>query len=205
MKNLNLLPIVLILCLISACGGQKKEESSGSTADTTQGKVSFLKTNPAWGSSEELQKRPSPPVSVSYSQNGFNLAVHYGSPATKGREIWGELVSYDEVWRTGANEATLISFDKDVRFNNNLVPAGNYALFTIPRENEWTVILNSVADQWGAFNYNAEKNIVSFEITPRFVEEHTEQLSFSFEEIDQKQLLVLKWEKLLLEIPFQLP
>jgi hypothetical protein len=87
-----------------------------------------------------------------------NVSVTYGRPYKKGREIFGSLVPYDQVWRTGADEATQITFKKDGNFGGKPVKAGTYALFTIPGKTEWTIILNGKLGQWGAFSYDKVKD-----------------------------------------------
>lgn len=124
--------------------------------------------------------RLSPKASVSQAVGYAEVAITYSRPGVKDREIWGKLVPYNEVWRTGANEATTIEFSKDVKIEGNNVPAGKYALFTIPGKNEWTVILNTVWDQWGAFNYDMEKDLLRFKVKP-MKSDFTERLLFTFE------------------------
>lgn len=87
------------------------------------------------------------------------ISVDYGRPAVKGRKIFGELVPYNKVWRAGANEATKITFGQNVNFGGKMVMAGNYSLFVVPQEKEWKVILNSNANQWGAYTYDEKLNI----------------------------------------------
>lgn len=98
-------------------------------------------------------KRASPHDTVTAG----NVSVTYGRPYKKGREIFGGLVPYDQVWRTGADEATQITFKKDANFGGKPIKAGTYTLFTIPGKTEWTVILNSKLGQWGAFSYDKVK------------------------------------------------
>ena len=90
------------------------------------------------------------------AQHG-NVSVDYGQPSKRGRVVFGGLEPYDQVWRTGANEATTITFKKDGTFGGKAVKAGKYTLFTIPREKEWEFILNSKTDQWGAYEYEKIK------------------------------------------------
>ena len=89
--------------------------------------------------------RPSPAAKVSQVIGLTEISVDYSSPTVKSRKIWGGLVPFDQMWRTGANQATKISFGKDVTFAGKPVPAGTYALFTIPSKKEWTVVLNKKA------------------------------------------------------------
>jgi hypothetical protein len=110
--------------------------------------------------------------------------------------IWGGLVPYDRVWRTGANQATAITFSEDVSVEGNKVPAGTYALFSIPGQQEWTIILNARADQWGAFSYNQSEDVLRIKAKPRPCELH-EHLTFTFPAVtvDTAQVAV-SWEKL---------
>lgn len=91
--------------------------------------------------------------------DGVAVVVEYGRPSANDREIWGGLIPFDKVWRTGANEATTISFDKNVVVGDAAIAAGTYGLFTLPSEDGCTVIFNSVAEQWGAFDYDESKDV----------------------------------------------
>src|SRR5688572_20929448 len=93
-------------------------------------------------------KMASPRDSVKTHVGEANIIVNYGSPSVKGRTIWGKLVPYDRVWRTGANEATTFTTDKALTVEGKELPAGKYSLFTIPGEKEWTIIFNKNAKQW---------------------------------------------------------
>ena len=83
-----------------------------------------------------------------------DVTITYSRPGVKGRVIWGELVPYDKVWRTGANKATTISLSDDVTINGQSIAAGTYSLHTIPGKDQWTVIFNKVANQWGSYSYD---------------------------------------------------
>ncbi len=123
--------------------------------------------------------------------DGVEVVVEFGRPNVKGRKIWGGLEPYGKVWRTGADEATTISFSAAVAIGGEIVPAGTYALFTIPEEDEWTFILNKTAQQWGAFNYDQGQDAARVTAKPRAVE-HVESLDFVIE----GSSVVLRWEKL---------
>jgi hypothetical protein len=86
-----------------------------------------------------------------------NVSISYGQPSKKGRDIFGGLVPYGQVWRTGANEATEITFSKVTKVAGHTVKPGTYSLFTIPEKSEWTIILNSKLKQWGSFKYEEIK------------------------------------------------
>ncbi|MDD3721662.1 MAG: DUF2911 domain-containing protein [Lutibacter sp.] len=129
-----------------------------------------------------------------------NVAIDYGSPSVKGRTIWGELVPYGEVWRAGANENTTFSFDKDVKIGDEDVKAGKYGFFIIPNEDkEWTVILSSKNDAWGAFSYNQEEDILRMNLTPDYTNDNQEALDYA---IGDKEIII-KWEKVKIVIPVQ--
>lgn len=128
---------------------------------------------------------------------GVTVVVEYGRPSVAGRAIWGSLVPYGQVWRTGADEATTITFDKDVAIEGKPLAKGTYALFTIPTESTWTVIFNKTAKQWGAFKYDAAQDALRVTVTPR-AGEPVEALDFVIEG-DQ---LVLRWEKL--QVPIRI-
>jgi hypothetical protein len=141
--------------------------------------------------------RPSPSAKVSQVIGLTEVTVDYSSPAVKGRPIWGALVPYDQMWRTGANQATKITFSRDVLFGDKPVAAGTYSLFTIPSKGAWTVILNKNADQSGtARDYKAELDLVRFQVHPKPAP-HRERLAFLFSDFtDDKGTLDLEWDKL---------
>ncbi|HTL67656.1 MAG TPA: DUF2911 domain-containing protein [Lacunisphaera sp.] len=95
-----------------------------------------------------------------------DIEINYSRPGKKGREIFGNLVPYDKVWRTGANTATEISFSTPVKLNGTAVPAGTYELFTIPGKTEWTVIIHKHMSQWGAYSYDEKNDVARFKATP---------------------------------------
>ena len=97
---------------------------------------------------------------------GAKVVLEYGRPNVAGRKIFGELVPYGEIWRAGADEATTISFDKNVTIEGKALAAGRYALFLIPTEGDWTVVFNKVADQWGAFKHDAASDVLRVTVKP---------------------------------------
>lgn len=125
------------------------------------------------------------------SVGGVSLTLEYGRPEVREREIWGALVPWGEVWRTGANEATTIELGGDVLVEGQPLPAGRYGLFTIPGEEEWVVVFNRVADQWGAYDYDAGEDALRVTVRPRAAE-HVEALDFEVGD----EGIVLRWEEL---------
>ncbi len=144
--------------------------------------------------------RVSPLSTVSQVVGVSEIEVAYSRPAVRERTIWGELVPWGEVWRTGANEATTIRFSDDVRIDGRELAAGTYGLFTIPAEDEWTVIFNREADQWGAFQYDPAKDALRIRVRPRPAE-HQERFQISFPEVGADTAVVeLRWAEV--SVPF---
>ncbi|PAW93264.1 hypothetical protein CKK33_07030 [Mucilaginibacter sp. MD40] len=108
----------------------------------------------------------SPRDSVSAKVNGATITINYGSPSVKGRSIYGALVPYGQVWRAGANEATVFTTDKDIMVEGKKLPAGTYGLFTIPTATTWTIIFNKVAKQWGAYKYDEAQDALRVMVKP---------------------------------------
>lgn len=161
-----------------------------------------LVVNPAHAQQKMYQL--SPAASVSQTVGLTEIAVTYHRPGVKGREIWGSLVPYDKLWRAGANEATTVNFSDDVTIAGKQVKAGMYAFFVIPRQGEWTVILNSQAKQWGAYSYDSTKDVLRFSVKPE-TSANEERLSYSFTDLTGSSVkLVLRWEKILLPITIEL-
>ncbi len=123
--------------------------------------------------------RVSPKASVSQTIGFTDININYCRPGVKGRMIWGKLIPYNKVWRTGANEATKITFSKSILINGKKLAAGTYSFFAIPGEKEWTLIFNKVANQWGAFTYNELQDALRIKAKPVKNEFH-EWLEYSF-------------------------
>ena len=145
----------------------------------------------------------SPGAKVTQTVGLTEVSVEYSSPAVKGRKIWGGLLPYGEVWRAGANAATKVTFSKDVTIADHAVPAGSYALFIIPTDKEWTVILNKKTDQFGAFDYKKDQDLLRLAVKPQPIA-HRERLAFTVSDFtDQAGSLDLEWEKVKVSIPFR--
>jgi hypothetical protein len=125
------------------------------------------------------------------------VTITYHRPGVKGRVIWGELVPYDKVWRTGANNATTISFSSDVTINEQALKAGTYGLFTIPGKESWVVIFSKQADIWGAMGYKEEQDALRIKVKPKAVPHGTEWMMFHFSDLSEDSAVVnLGWEKI---------
>jgi hypothetical protein len=131
-----------------------------------------------------------------------DITVVYSRPGVKGRTIFGGIVPYSQVWRAGANQATKISFSTPVKLEGNEIPAGNYSLFAIPDEQEWTIIINKNTNQWGAFQYHTNDDLVRFTVTPVTLRDTSvETVAIEFNHIrDESALLELIWDKTVVPI-----
>jgi len=139
----------------------------------------------------------SPHAIVSQTVGTTTVSLEYHRPQVRGRKIWGELVPFGQVWRTGANEATTISFSDAVRVNGQPVPAGTYALFSIPGPDQWTIILNKRWRQFGTFEYQPKEDLIRFDVKAKVVKEHTEWLTYEVYPASRSSSYVdLYWEKL---------
>ena len=124
-----------------------------------------------------------------------DVVINYARPSAKGRKVFGELIAYGEVWRTGANAATTISFSTPVKFGGADVPAGKYSLHTIPGAKEWTVILNKVVDQWGSYAYDAKEDQARVTVKPSTLAEPVETLELGIGDLrEASAMFTLAWE-----------
>lgn len=125
------------------------------------------------------------------------ITLTYSRPNVKGRKIFGGMEPYGVVWRTGANEATAIKFTDDVTIEGNKVPAGEYGLFSIPDKDEWTIILNKTAHQWGAYTYKQADDLLRFKVKTINHADPLETLTMQFIGVDQTKCeLELRWENI---------
>lgn len=152
--------------------------------------------------------RPSPMRLAATTVGDTYIKVVYGSPRMRDRVIFGGLVPYNEVWRTGANEATEIYFSNDVMIAGEHVEAGIYSMFTIPGEDSWTIILNGVLGQWGAFTHDPEQDIYRIDVPAGESDTIYEAFTMSFDEVEEGQTpdettLHLNWESTHVAIPIE--
>ena len=123
------------------------------------------------------------------------VTVEYHRPDVKGRKIWGGLIPFDKVYRMGANDAATLEFSTDVSINGNTIPAGKYSLYSIPEQNEWTVILNKISKQWGAYNYDDKQDLLRFRVKT-VPTNFTESLIFWFSDLTiNSAQLNFTWEE----------
>ncbi|HYG22507.1 MAG TPA: DUF2911 domain-containing protein [Verrucomicrobiae bacterium] len=139
---------------------------------------------------------PSPASTLKQRVGLTDVEIVYSRPSVKGRKIFGGLVSHGEVWRTGANTATRITFSTPVRINGAEVPAGTYGLFTIPGENEWTVIISKGSEQWGSYRYDQKDDLVRVKAKPEKLAQSVETFTIGINDLrDDSATLAIEWEK----------
>lgn len=178
-------------------------------------------------SAQVVQPRPSQKASVTQTIGVTDVTLTYYRPGVKGRKIWGDptpeqaakakgeatldnqnerpkdavIVPYGHIWRTGANDATTFTVTDEVLVNGQKLAAGTYSLHTVPTKDEWTVVFNGTANQWGSFNYDPAKDTLRVKTKPEWVNESQEWLQFTFEDVtDNSAKVTLRWEKI--RVPF---
>ncbi|HOX83714.1 MAG TPA: DUF2911 domain-containing protein [Chryseolinea sp.] len=151
---------------------------------------------------EAVKPRPSPLAIISIKYKDAYVKITYSQPRKNGRAIFGELVPYNQVWRTGANEATEITLTKDITINGTLLKAGTYSIFTIPEKDHWTIIINAELGLWGSYNYNRQADVMRFEVPSQAVSEFIyEDFTMSFEQKNEMANLLIMWDNIKVTIP----
>ena len=153
---------------------------------------------------EAVKPRPSPMALVSSRYKDTYVKVTYSQPHKHGRTIFGGLVPYGQVWRTGANEATELTVTRDIKINGKDLRAGTYSLFTIPGKESWTVILNAELGLWGSYNYNPKLDVIRFEMPIIPVTEFVyEAFTILIDPQNARADLILAWDRTKISIPLQ--
>ncbi|HVZ96381.1 MAG TPA: DUF2911 domain-containing protein [Chitinophagaceae bacterium] len=157
--------------------------------------VSLLMTSLTWA--QDNKKPLSPPETATGTAAGAHITINYSSPGVKGRKIWGGLVPYDKVWRTGANKATTFETDKAIKVEGKELAAGTYSLYTIPGEKEWVFIFNSQTGQWGinedgSTTEDPGKDVIRVTVKPKKSDAFNERMKF----VVHKGGFTLEWENL---------
>ena len=151
----------------------------------------FLFTVVACKAQDDKSKRPSPPVMVTQKEGEVTISINYSQPSVKGRAIGKDLEpKAGEVWRTGANEATIFEVDKDVMIEGKALPKGKYGLFTLVNGEEWTIIFNKTWKQWGAFDYKQADDALRVTVKAGKADPFAEKMTFA---INEKGTVTLLW------------
>lgn len=156
----------------------------------------FLFFSAATAQAQPKFPAPSPGAKVVQDVGLTKVEIDYSRPSMKDRKIFGELVPYGSLWRTGANAATKITFGEQVTIQGKSIPAGTYALLSIPGQNQWTVILNSDAALRGTGEYKEAKDVARFEVKPETLATPTETLSIGLDHLrDDSAVLFIEWDR----------
>lgn len=153
---------------------------------------------------EAIKPRPSPLAIVTARYKDTYLKITYGQPHKRGRSVFGSLVPYGKVWRTGANEATELTITRDIVINNIPLKAGTYSLFTIPEKDSWTIIINSDLGLWGSYNYNAKMDVLRFNLPIQPIQGSVyEPFTILIDQKNDKAEIILAWDTIQVRIPVQ--
>jgi Protein of unknown function (DUF2911) len=149
----------------------------------------------------------SPQQKVAFNDGDLKIDVVYGSPSKRGREIFGGLVPYDKVWRTGANEATEFHTNKDLDFGGQELKAGDYSLWSQPGKETWKIYFNSHIPNWGIDKNGIvarvpENDVVTMEVSSASLDQEKEMFTMTIEKADSIYNLVLAWDKTKVAVPF---
>ena len=148
--------------------------------------------------------QPSPTATITQKVGVSNISVEYSRPGAKEREIFGGLVSYGKMWRTGANKATKITFNEDCVFGGAKIKEGSYSLFTIPGEKEWTVILNKNTQLWGVGDYDEKNQVCSIVTKAIETKDFTESFTIDFGTFQSfSTIMSLKWANTKIDIKIE--
>jgi len=144
---------------------------------------------------QDKSKRPSPPAQAKFDLGGgATITIDYSSPRVKGRKIFGELVPYGQVWRTGANEATTFVASVDLTVGGAKVPAGSYTLFTIPDKDKWTLIISKKTGEWGTNYPGPSEDLVRVEMKASSLPKSVEDFTISFDKTGAGATLNFDWD-----------
>ena len=151
---------------------------------------------------EGLKQRPSPTAIVTMKYEDIYVKITYGQPHKRNREIFGDLVPYGQVWRTGANEATEITLTGDIMIHSDTLKAGTYSIFSIPEKSSWTIIFNDNLGQWGSYNYHEKSDVLRVTVPVQSTGSVVwEPFTIAFEQRNSKADIVMKWDRTMLAIP----
>lgn len=179
--------VSIISSFVLACSNNDSDKQKGENEhDSLQTTTAIIDTS-----------KKSIPSETSKWVGNTDIKINYHSPGVRGRTIWGGLVAYDAVWVTGAHKATTLEVGKDFQVGDKTIPAGKYAIFTIPGKEEWTVIINKNWNQHLTDDYSENDDVVRIKVKPKTTEELTERLKY---EIDQRGEriadIIISWEKI---------
>lgn len=151
----------------------------------------------------ELDKSPMDVVFIRSENNAPMIRIIYSRPQKNGREIFGELVPYNKIWRTGANEATEITLYQDMLVKGEPIEAGTYTLYTIPHKKNWTIVINKAEHVWGAYSYDKALDVLRVKVPVQMTAAPVEVFSMAFQATENGANLLMGWDGVFINVPFE--
>ena len=150
-----------------------------------------------------LPPQPSPNAITTLKYENSYIKITYCRPHNRGRTVFGGMIPYGKVWRTGANEATEITVTRGITMGGRRLAAGTYTLFTIPYPDRWTIIINSELGLWGAYEYDSRYDVLKFDVPVTLTDKHYEPFTIEFEQKEKGTSLLMRWDQTKVAIPIQ--
>lgn len=189
-----LTPLFFSFFLLSCTANESSEQGANQPKDTAE-------KAPA----ANVTSTKSIPSETTGTVGSAVVKINYHAPAVRGRVIWGGLVPYNSVWVTGAHKATTLEVNSDFKVGDKMIPAGKYAIFTIPGKDEWTLIINKNWNQHLADDYSEAEDMVRLKVKPQTTGEVTERLKYEIKEREnEKADIAISWEKLTVSFPIEI-
>lgn len=190
-------PFILLTALLWACSpGEKKEEATAESEQTDHS------AHTAESADKPKSKSPKQMAMTNVGEN--HVHIEYSSPGVRGRQIFGGLVGFGEVWVTGAHRATNINFQQDVKINETIIPAGKYGFFTIPGADTWTIILSNDWDMHLADDYDQTNDVLRFDVSPETIKEQAESLTYAVKSMESGDgMISMAWSDTKISFEFQ--
>ncbi len=177
---------LLLIVFLGACSAENKKQATNIAAEDHAKHMEAAENKP---------KSKSPKTMAMTNVGDNHIHIEYHAPSKRGRQIFGGLVAYNEVWVTGAHSATFIQFSDDVEIGGTEITAGKYALFTIPSEDEWTIIINKNWDQHLADDYDAAEDLVRVQSIPQYLNEPVETLTYEIKALNEQEAQIsIAWD-----------
>ena len=192
----NIIMVVVLTLLVLSCKNETKKAN-----------VNNHENHVASSENDEVPKNIvlSPHKFTMEMIGNAHIHIDYSSPGVRGRVIFGGLVSYENVWQTGAHNATWIETNKDLVINGKLLSKGKYGFFTIPSKDDWTIIINKNWNQHGIDDYDENDDVIRFNVTPSISDEIIEHLEYKITKVSEKEgSISLAWEKVTISFPFNI-
>jgi len=192
----NIIMVVVLTLLVLSCKNETKKAN-----------VNNHENHVASSENDEVPKNIvlSPHKFTMEMIGNAHIHIDYSSPGVRGRVIFGGLVGYENVWQTGAHNATWIETNKDLVINGELLSKGKYGFFTIPSKDDWTIIINKNWNQHGIDDYDENDDVIRFNVTPSISDEIIEHLEYKITKVSEKEgSISLAWEKVTISFPFNI-